>query len=829
MTHFDHQSPQGLRAGRFALCILVCLALLTLSACDLGRILPGLGPTKTPRPTSTARPTRTPYPTVTPRHTAVPTATPIPTDSPTPTPLPTATSTPTPLPSQVPLDAPLLTQGDGLVADGDFDGALVLYNRLLNEQPSGAVAGEAVLHIAQAYLQKGEPDTARAWIEANTALFSWEENHRAHFLLAEAYGQLGNCQQAGTYYQLYRDEGTSLDAFIAEGLAWCYRSQGDLARSAEEFTRAAGTGRYLSNRASFLEEAIKDLRALGDSEGALARYEQILAVAAQPAYRASTLYAMGDLLNGMGRTDEAWARWQEALSSYPSTEGASWAADALLAAGATVDPYQVALAYRAVGRTSDALPWFEQAVQANPSSTEIRYALAGARADSGDLQGALDEMYSVYQLNTDDPEPLLREARLLQNVGESDRAMEQYREIINLYPQSSQAGEAMYRCGQIRQAQGQIDNAVSWYTDLLNQFPDHTRAAEARFQAGFERYAQGNYAEAAAILSGGSDSRAALWQGLALSREGLPDEARQAWTTAAAGAGYYAARAGELLQGGPGFGHDSAWPTWPDGVALEQVEAEAWLSGQFSQTVTSTLPVSLAQDPLFMSGDELLRLGEVRKAREPLDLLVDQVDDNGPFLYPLALYLRDHGIYFLSIHSAERIVALTTERDDQVPRYIQRLLYPTPFAQLIVPDAQDNGVDPLAFFALARQESRFDPFATSWVDARGLTQVMPSTAEGIAVALGYTDYRLSDLYRPLISIRFGTWYLGQEVARFGETIPALAGYNGGPGNAIRWAGGTTFVSDMDLFVEAVDYSETSNYIKVIYTSYWRYRQLYVGE
>ena len=103
---------------------------------------------------------------------------------------------------------------------------------------------------------------------------------------------------------------------------------------------------------------------------------------------------------------------------------------------------------------------------------------------------------------------------------------------------------------------------------------------------------------------------------------------------------------------------------------------------------------------------------------------------------------------------------------------------------------------------------------------------MPATAQGIAQNLQLAEFAERDLYRPLISIRFGAFYLSRQVAAMSGSLPAgLAAYNGGPGNAQRWAGGDS-VADPDRFTEAIDYDETRNYVKLVYGYYGAYRRLY---
>ncbi|NCC35061.1 MAG: lytic transglycosylase domain-containing protein, partial [Chloroflexia bacterium] len=162
------------------------------------------------------------------------------------------------------------------------------------------------------------------------------------------------------------------------------------------------------------------------------------------------------------------------------------------------------------------------------------------------------------------------------------------------------------------------------------------------------------------------------------------------------------------------------------------------------------------------------------------------------------------------------------------PLALQRLRFPTPYATLIDQEATAHGVDPRLFLALVRQESLFNPGATSWVGARGLGQVMPATGQGIAQNLGVTDFVLDDLYQPAVSIRFGTFYLGQRLRDMqGSVHGALASYNGGLGNAQRWAGGTQ-VNDPDLFTETIDYPETKGYVRAVYAFWGVYQRLYAA-
>ncbi|MFN2225370.1 MAG: lytic transglycosylase domain-containing protein, partial [Anaerolineae bacterium] len=128
--------------------------------------------------------------------------------------------------------------------------------------------------------------------------------------------------------------------------------------------------------------------------------------------------------------------------------------------------------------------------------------------------------------------------------------------------------------------------------------------------------------------------------------------------------------------------------------------------------------------------------------------------------------------------------------------------------------------------ALVRQESLFEPAAESYAGARGLGQVMPATGEGIARSLDLEGFVLDDLYRPMISIEFGAFYLAAQMKRFdGQLLIALAAYNGGPGNTLHWlelAGD----GDLDFFVEVITANQSRVYLQSVYEQYLIYEGLY---
>lgn len=108
------------------------------------------------------------------------------------------------------------------------------------------------------------------------------------------------------------------------------------------------------------------------------------------------------------------------------------------------------------------------------------------------------------------------------------------------------------------------------------------------------------------------------------------------------------------------------------------------------------------------------------------------------------------------------------------------------------------GVDPRFIHAVIKQESRYNPKATSHVGAQGLMQMMPATAK---------RFGLKDPYDAAANVEAGTRYLKWLLKRFdGDVSLALAGYNAGEGSVDKYKG-------------IPPYNETQKYVKNIVGNY----------
>lgn len=120
------------------------------------------------------------------------------------------------------------------------------------------------------------------------------------------------------------------------------------------------------------------------------------------------------------------------------------------------------------------------------------------------------------------------------------------------------------------------------------------------------------------------------------------------------------------------------------------------------------------------------------------------------------------------------------------PEWYQRARYPLRYEAIITAHAANYDLEPALLAAVVYTESKFDPEARSVAGAVGLMQLLPETAQGIAVRTGGDGFTVDDLLDPEINVRYGSWYLRSLLRRYHDLPTALAAYHAGPGNVDRW-------------------------------------------
>jgi soluble lytic murein transglycosylase len=412
--------------------------------------------------------------------------------------------------------------------------------------------------------------------------------------------------------------------------------------------------------------------------------------------------------------------------------------------------------------------------------------------------------------------------------------------FVTAAPDHVRAGEFLFDAAQVAERDNQLEKAAELWERDFTQYPTYELALRALFLAGISRYRLGDYAGAFNTFTSLANSAAKLedraaaylWQGKAKDVLGDKTAAKAAWELASNidPTGYYSERARDLLRSRPPFAPPQAYDLSRD-IATERTQAEAWMRATFNLGADVDLSSlgPLQSDPSFQRGAELWKLGLFDLARQEFEYLRTSMENDPAQTYRLANYLIDLGMYRSGILAARQVLTLAGMDDAatmNAPDFFNHLRFGAYFSDLIMPQAQANGFNPLFLFSVVRQESAFEGFVRSSAGARGLMQIIPATGQEVAASIGWPQgYSDIDLYRPVVSVTLGVSYLAKLRDRLdGDMYAALAAYNSGPGNASKWQ--ELAKGDPDLFLEVIRADETRKYITQIYEMFSIYRRLY---
>jgi soluble lytic murein transglycosylase len=402
-----------------------------------------------------------------------------------------------------------------------------------------------------------------------------------------------------------------------------------------------------------------------------------------------------------------------------------------------------------------------------------------------------------------------RLAHLYWHENDTDAARLYFRRLLQDFPHDELAPTAMFESGRTYEEDGNLQSARFEYLDLVGRYPGTEAAADGRFRAGFMLYMLGRYHQAAAEFS---DSRAhaaassardmfAYWQARALENIGEKAEAQRLFETLAVST-------------------DSNY--YPALAAMRINQTAHVLSAAFAPDLTAGV-VPTVSGPLqfHLTRVAALRSLGLRKLEAPeLRAAEGHISGNSTLQKFVLAELQNVGAWFDAIRMAMRMEA----RGEINSATAERIRYPRGFWDLVAAAADHNQLDPYMVTALIRQESLFNPEARSTSDARGLMQLLPTTADRYIAAAGITASPL-DLYDPNISIQLGTVYLHALMGMFGGDIfKVVAAYNGGEHAVSQWS--ARYPGDDDQWVENIGFHETRDYVKKVIGGMREYQQLY---
>lgn len=532
----------------------------------------------------------------------------------------------------------------------------------------------------------------------------------------------------------------------------------------------------------------------GDSAGALAAFEQAgkgldatrLALAMRDSARARiALYA---LFTRAPLSDDAAAAVPLAQGPLPPR----------------APPEHVALARAMNRRTTlrDARTHLEHAIRAGDSSATTLLVYGDVLSGSGRFREAAHAFAAAARDSALRPVALYRRARTLIRLGDPIAA-DALAGFAKTFPADSAAPGALYLLGDLLDDRGKADDAARWYGELIARYPADGRASLARFRLAARAETAGQLDSAAALYRAEAEiptsqqrTAARFWLGKLAFARGDSAQAREIWSALARedSIGYYGVRA----------------------------RRETGLAPLAFTPAPPTIPATLPTPPV-LGGlariDTLLLAGLDSEAQAEIRVVLSRPPQDLQALLGWSEGLGARGYGSAAVRLGWQ-AALQAPGDPRVLRAI----FPWPNRAAMNAEAEEFGVDALLLTAIVRQESVFDVEALSPAGARGLAQLLPSTAaltaRGLDVAF-YPDW----ITVPDLNLHLGAAHLAELLRRFGRIDAAIAAYNAGPTPVRRWllrAG----ASDPDRFLEMIPYPETRGYVRSVLRNRELYRALY---
>jgi soluble lytic murein transglycosylase len=765
-----------------------------------------------------------------------------------PTAAPTDTSADAPdlPPPTLPADAPeAFQQGLVLRRNGDYVRAATAFRTVVQDAAANnsdpALARQAQFRLGESlYLATDFTNAVpalQAVVQANDAdPFA----ARAHYLLGDIFTQQQKYDGALEELRTYRRRTRALMGVIDREIGDVLFASGDSAAAIQQYDAALKDPTLNPDqRVALLKKIAEVYTARAEPQLAAGRLEQAFKLAPDNPTRADVEFLWGQALADAGDQAQAITHWKHALAAYTETAGAHSAVAKLVDLGvAGVDELQRGIANYAVGNYDLAIQAFRRSIAAtNTSSADLLYYAGMAYLKKGDEAGALRNLGALLQAYPQDKraaDALYAQALAQMRQGNPATALATLRQLLKKHPNDVRVDDGFWSAALTYEGAGDYAHAAAAYAELATTLPNSGYAPSALFNAGMSSYLAQNPGKAQAYWNSAiktypqsqfADS-AAYWLGKLAQEQGDLQAATQFFQQATQPPRtYYSWRAFDALnQPAPPPSYDLADYAMDDSPA-SRAELASWVAAWSKSASTPDLPAAVLADPFFQRGSEYASLARALDARSQFQAVNERFAEKPAALLALAFYYKDNNFFGLSIDAAGRLSALSGQPETAQPRLLRQLIYPTYYADLIVPYAQRHSFDPALFFGLVRQESSFNPLSYSSADARGLTQVIPGTADLIARALNLPGFVQNDLFKPYVSVRFGSYYFGNVLETFdGNIFYGLIGYNGGPGNVRRWQ-----KPDLDTMIESIPYAETYLYVRTVYDQYREYVDVYRGK
>lgn len=628
----------------------------------------------------------------------------------------------------------------------------------------------AIYYCASAAYKGGHPDqVADILSNFNKRYPSSTEHYAAIELLAQAYLHVGQPQNALHILQS-EPRARELPA-LSLVLAHAYVDNGELQQAAQTFQDIY----YAFPTAPQAKAAGESLENLKSQHGVnFPPVSDEIATA-----RVEKLYATSHYAEALAGFEQLLKDWQNSSWAWSWNLGR---AKCLIR----------------LGKGSDAIETLVNSVAPTPElDAQLLATLVDAYAQIEDDTGVaktLNKFQSEHFTSHWHAVALLRAANYFMYKGEWDVAPLYYRTLQEAFPKTPQGSEASWR--------------LSWITYLTGK-PDDARAL---LLSHIRNYPASPHVPAALYFLG------------RLEEESDPAKARSLYSLLERRYqhAYYAFEAANRLSALRKRSRTEASTTSASDFSVSELATK----------IPSVDPPGLGACPPSTDGENLAAFTTLEAmhlddlAEHVVTALLARHPDSPELVLALSRLEDGQGRTDRAIHTVRKIAPdYYSQEFTDLPREIWQLLFPKPYIRVIQRYAAINHLDPYLVMGLIRQESGFNTHATSYSNARGLMQIVPST---VTHSRRYRNTVAKRLYIPAYNVRFGCAYLRELLKRYhGNAAQAVAAYNAGPTRVDRWLNQRTFRNAQE-FVESVPFPETRIYLKAVLADSGVYRRLVKG-
>jgi soluble lytic murein transglycosylase len=452
-------------------------------------------------------------------------------------------------------------------------------------------------------------------------------------------------------------------------------------------------------------------------------------------------------------------------------------------------------------RTSEALPILSQSFGGVPERDADRLALLveiyAQESDATAMLQVLSLAQSLYPQSPPYASALFAAGNFYFRQQDWQNAARYYQPLTESFPQSEHAQDAVWRLALCYYYQKEPAKALQAFRDSVTRYPDSPHVAAALYWLGRLTEASGETLEAGALYA-------------LLCRRFVHS--------------YYATRAAraEALTSHHTAEADAQEP--PPGslaaVLAQAIRPADMPSNRLCTPAFASKAVESAQILQALSLEDL--------AEEYLRAELSEQPAASELRYFLSRLEAGKGRVSAALLEATKVAHDYSQVEfEALPKDLWNLLFPGSYWKLVVRHARAHRLDPFLVMGLIRQESAFNPRATSSANARGLMQILPGTASRSRRPSNIRAVARR-LYDPAYNVRFGCAYLRSLLSQFdGKWELALAAYHAGDLRVKDWLEKFPAEDPME-FLEAIPIPATRAYVEAVLRDGAIYKQLMTG-